>query len=69
MAMKFSNEDGTIITVNVDPKVIRECYAQSLKVAPYLVKVPTNNTTLTIEVLNFPEEQNNVHPKEYANVQ
>jgi len=33
MTMKIPVEDGMIIMVKVDPKAIRECYAQSLKVA------------------------------------
>jgi len=45
MAMKFPIEEGTIIIVKANPKEVRLCYIQSLKVAPYSVKGTTKEYT------------------------
>jgi len=44
--MKFPTEHCIIITVKIDPKVARECYAQSLKVTPIPSKLLPLTTPL-----------------------
>lgn len=57
MTMKIPVEDGMIIMVKVDPKAIRECYAQSLKVALQLIKAHSNDNVTQIDLtLEFLEE-------------
>jgi len=53
MAMKFPSEQGDIITIKVEPKTPRECYAQSFRVNPYTVRgtVPhTSTSSATFEI-------------------
>jgi len=45
MDMKFLGEQDEIIIVKAKPKVAREYYIQSLKIAPYSVKKPTKSGT------------------------
>lgn len=67
--MKFPFKDGKIITIKFDSKAAREYYAQSLKVTPYSLKMPTNNATQIHKVLDFPKEHDIDRPKESYNVQ
>jgi len=55
MAMKFLDEMRGIITIKAEPKVARECYGQSLRVAPYSVTKPGKEST-SID-LSYPEEK------------
>jgi len=50
MAMKFPAPNGTIITVKADPKKVRQCYMQSLRVNPYSLKSVGEQATQTKEM-------------------
>lgn len=45
MTMKFPAQNGAIITVKADPKEVRQCYMQSLKVNPYSLKTVGEQVT------------------------
>ena len=60
IAMKFPVDNGDIITIKVDPKEARECYALILKVASYSIKSPSDaiiEDTLELSTMVQEEEQ------------
>jgi len=50
MAIKFLAPNGAIITIKTDPKEVRQCYMQSLKVNPYSLKSVREQATQTEEI-------------------
>jgi len=70
MVMKFPDERGNIIIVKAKPKVAREYYARSLRVATYFVSSPGKaRTSLDLtypEGAEEPANQDKGRPPKYA---
>jgi len=61
MATKFPGNNAKIVIIKVNPKITRECYAQSLKVNPYSVETPTP-TSGKDEIAPLKEYRDNIEP-------